>query len=635
MGHDDMNKEKLFEVKDLRISATNDEGEEVKIVKGVSFDIHKGEVVALIGESGSGKTTISLATLAYTKPGLHFSGGECQLYGKDVLTMAPVEQRNLRGGNVAYLAQSAAATFNPAITINEQVTEAAVLHGRLTQAEADKRAIELYHALELPDADRIGYRYPHQVSGGQLQRLMAAMALCGKPDLLVLDEPTTALDVTTQIEVLKAFKKVIREENSAAVYVTHDLAVVAQVADHIVVLYSGEVMEQGSVDQIINHPTHAYTKRLMAAVRPIPEAGQGVEVSGDHDRVIDNMEVKNMTAGYGGIVDGEPVVPILKDINISVKNGHVVGVIGESGCGKSTMARVMAGMLPPAKGDIILDGKKLEGDLHDRKLSELQKVQFVFQMADTALNPKQLIGNIIGRPLEFYHGLKGREKHAKVAEILDLVELPAAFANRYPMELSGGQKQRINLARSLAANPEVMLCDEVTSALDSIVGANVIKLLTDLRDKTGVSFVFISHDLSTVASFADEIVVLYAGRVVEQGPTDEVLQPPFHPYTRLLISSVPEMRIGWLEDTMQKREMAVGIARGVEITKHGCPFYNRCPMAIEGTCDTVIPPIIELENGHQIACHISLDKLLETEAETQKILHGYEKLGEDAPVVVP
>ena len=628
-----MNREKLFEVKDLRISAKNDDGEEVPIVKGVSFDIHKGEVVALIGESGSGKTTISLATLAYTKPGLYFTGGECQLFGNDVISMQPLEQRELRGGNVAYLAQSAAATFNPAITINEQVTEAAVLHGRLTQQQANERAIELYHALELPDADRIGYRYPHQVSGGQLQRLMAAMALCGKPDLMVLDEPTTALDVTTQIEVLKAFKKVIREQNSAAVYVTHDLAVVAQVADHIVVLYSGEVMEQGPADQIINNPQHAYTKRLMAAVRPIPEAGMGVEVSGDHDRVIDNIEVKNMTAGYGGIVDGEPVIPILKDINVSVRNGHVVGVIGESGCGKSTLARVMAGMLPPSKGDIILDGKKLEGALGDRKLEELQKVQFVFQMADTALNPKQLIGNIIGRPLEFYHGLKGREKHAKVAEILDLVELPAAFANRYPAELSGGQKQRINLARSLAANPEVMLCDEVTSALDSIVGANVIKLLTALRDKTGVSFVFISHDLSTVASFADEIVVLYAGRVVEQGPTDEVLEPPFHPYTRLLISSVPEMRIGWLEDTMQKREMAVGIARGVEITRVGCPFFNRCPLAIEGTCDLKVPPTLELENGHQIACHVSLEKLLETERETQQILHGYEKLGEEDPQV--
>ncbi len=627
-----MDKEKLFEVKDLKISAYNDEGEEIPIVKGVSFDIHKGEVVALIGESGSGKTTISLATLAYTKPGLHFTGGECQLFGKDVLSMPPLEQRDLRGGNVAYLAQSAAATFNPAITINEQVTEAAVLHGRLNQTEANARAIELYHALELPDADRIGYRYPHQVSGGQLQRLMAAMALCSKPDLMVLDEPTTALDVTTQIEVLKAFKKVIREQNSAAIYVTHDLAVVAQVADHIVVLYSGEVMEQGSADQIINNPQHAYTKRLMAAARPKPTAGMGVQVGDEHHREADNMLVKDMTAGYGGIVDGEPVVPILRDINIRVKNGHVVGVIGESGCGKSTLARVMAGMLPPARGDILLDDKKLKGSLLDRKLDELQKVQFVFQMADTALNPKQLIGNIIGRPLEFYHGLTGKEKHAKVSEILDMVELPPAFASRYPMELSGGQKQRINLARSLAANPEVMLCDEVTSALDSIVGANVIKLLTGLRDKTGVSFVFISHDLSTVASFADEIVVLYAGRVVEQGPTDEVLQPPFHPYTRLLISSVPEMRIGWLEDTMQKREMAVGIARGVEITRKGCPFYNRCPMAIEGTCEKDTPPVLKLKDGHEIACHMTLEQLEVAEQEAQQILHGFEKVGDDDQV---
>ena len=628
-----MEREKLFEVKDLRISATSDDGVEIPIVKGVSFDIHKGEVVALIGESGSGKTTISLAALAYTKPGLHFAGGEALLYGEDVLTMPPLRQREIRGSNVAYLAQSAAATFNPAITIGEQVTESAVLHGVLSQEEATKRAVELYHALELPDADRIGFRYPHQVSGGQLQRLMAAMALCGKPDLLVLDEPTTALDVTTQIEVLKAFKKVIKEQNSAAIYVTHDLAVVAQVADHIVVLYSGEVMEQGTVDQIINHPTHAYTKRLMEAVRPKPVAGMGVEVSGDHDRVIDNMQVHNMTAGYGGVVDGEPKITILRDINVSVENGHVVGVIGESGCGKSTLARVMAGMLPPARGEIKLDGDVLEGGLHDRKLSELQKVQFVFQMADTALNPKQVIGDILGRPLEFYHGLKGKEKHAKVAEILELVELPVEFASRYPMELSGGQKQRINMARALAAKPEVMLCDEVTSALDSIVGANVIKLLTGLRDKTGVSFVFISHDLSTVASFADEIVVLYAGRVVEQGPTDEVLEPPFHPYTRLLISSVPEMRIGWLEDTMKKREMAVGIAKGVEITAIGCPFYNRCPAGIENTCDKIVPPDLRLENGHVISCHLTLDQLLETEADTQKILLGYERIGKDDPAL--
>lgn len=620
---------KLLEVKDLRISAYNDEGIEIPIVKGVTFDIYPGQVVALIGESGSGKTTISLASLCYTKPGLEFTGGEVLLHGKDLLTMPPLQQREVRGAKVAYLAQSAAATFNPAITINEQVTEAAVLHGVLSQQEADKRAQALYHALELPDPNRIGHRYPHQVSGGQLQRLMAAMALCGNPDLLVLDEPTTALDVTTQIEVLKAFKKVIKEENAAAIYVTHDLAVVAQVADHIVVLYGGEIMEQGPVDQIINHPGHAYTKRLMAAVRPTPEAGMGVTVSDEHDRNVPNMEVRGMTAGYGGIINGEPAVTILRNVNVKVENGHVVGVIGESGCGKSTLARVMAGMLPQAKGDVLLDGKELEGSLENRDLEELRKVQFVFQMADTALNPKQTIGDIIGRPLEFYRGIKGKEKQEKINEILEMVELPPAFASRYPMELSGGQKQRINLARSLAASPEILLCDEVTSALDTIVGANVIKLLTGLRDKTGVSFMFISHDLSTVASFADEIVVLYAGRVVEQGPTDEVLKPPYHPYTRLLISSVPEMRIGWLEDTMQKREMAVGIARGVEITAVGCPFYNRCPLAVDGTCDTSDVPILELKDGHQIACHLTLEQLEEAEAQTQKILHGYEKVGED------
>jgi peptide/nickel transport system ATP-binding protein len=615
----------LLEVENLKIEARKEDGTPIPIVKGVSFDVKAGEVVALIGESGSGKTTISLASLAYTKPGLEFCGGEVRLHGKDLLTMSPIDQRNMRGQRVAYLAQSAAATFNPAITIGEQVTESAVLHGILSQEEATKRAEELYVALELPDPDRLGARYPHQVSGGQLQRLMAAMALVGKPDLLVLDEPTTALDVTTQIEVLKAFKKVIREQGSAAIYVTHDLAVVAQVADHIVVLYSGEVQEQGSVDEIINHPTHDYTRRLMAAVRPTPTAGMSDDDDHGHGREEAAIAARGITAGYGGIVDGEPAITILRDINVEVERGDVVGVIGESGCGKSTLARVMAGLLPSAKGEIVLNGKTLEPALENRDRDELRQVQFVFQMADTALNPRQYIGDILGRPVEFYLGLTGDEKRRRVAELLDMVELPAAFADRFPAELSGGQKQRINLARALAGNPEVLLCDEVTSALDSIVGANVIKLLTSLRNKTGVSFVFISHDLSTVGSFADKIVVLYAGRVVEQGPTDQVLSPPYHPYTRLLITSVPELRIGWLEDTMKTREAAAGIARGVEITAVGCPFYNRCPIAIPGTCQLEVPPVRQHGDGHEISCHHTLDEVEESEAGTQQILHGYEK----------
>ena len=600
----------LLEVDDLKISARRDDDSLLPIVKGVSFNVARGEVVALIGESGSGKTTIALSALGYTKPGLEFAGGEVRLENEDVITMESNQLRDLRGQRVAYLAQSAAATFNPALTIGEQVTESCVLHGILDQKQANERAETLYRALELPDPDRLGKRYPHQVSGGQLQRLMAAMALCGKPDLLVLDEPTTALDVTTQIEVLKAFKSVIKQEGSAAIYVTHDLSVVAQIADHIVVLYAGEVQEHGSAEQVVNQPTHDYTRRLMHAVRPPPAAGQGDETLGEHKRDVPALKVKDITAGYGRKRNGVPAITVLRDVNVSIERGHTVGVIGESGCGKSTLARVMAGLLPAAHGQVLLDGNDLQPALQKRDRSELQKIQFVFQMADTALNPRQRIDHILGRPLEFYLGLKGKEKRRRIMELLDMVELPQDFAGRYPEELSGGQKQRVNLARALAASPEVLLCDEVISALDSIVGANVIELLKRLRKQTGVSFVFISHDLSTVASFADEIVVLYAGRVVEQGPVDQVLSPPYHPYTRLLISSVPELRVGWLEEAMQTQEAQAGIDRVVQLTEIGCPFFDRCPLAIEGTCDRETAPIRDLGDGHLIECHRSEEEFV-------------------------
>ena len=600
----------IFEARDLKINAVRDDGTELPIVKGVDFKVKRGEVVALIGESGSGKTTISLSALGYCKPGLKFAGGEALLNGQDVTKMNTDELRPVRGEKVAYLAQSAIATFNPSIRINEQVTEAPILHGTKTQEEADAKALSLYHALELPDPENIGNRYPHQVSGGQLQRLMAAMALCGEPDLLVLDEPTTALDVTTQIEVLKAFKEVIKEEGAAAIYVTHDLAVVAQVADHIVVLYNGEIKEAGPVETIINNSEHPYTNRLMGAIKPLPKAGQGEKTDDEHKRDDPALEAVGIDAGYGRGADGKPSVMVLRDINVSIERGKTVGIIGESGCGKSTLARVFAGLLPPSDGELKLDGGNIASSLVDRSRDELRRVQFVYQMADTALNPRQRIKDIIGRPLEFYQNLTGKAKSDKINELLDMVELPPQFADRYPHELSGGQKQRINLARALAADPEVVLCDEVTSALDTIVGANVIELLKSLRRDTGVSFVFISHDLSTVASFADEIVVLYAGRVAEQGPTDKVLSPPYHPYTRLLISSVPEMRTGWLEDTVNNQATITGMSSGVELTNIGCPFYARCPMAIEGTCNVEAPPRQHDGDNHIIECHRDIKELL-------------------------
>lgn len=585
----------LLTINDLVIEAQK-EGVWTPIVDQVSFTVSRGEVTALIGESGSGKTTIALSALAYTKPGCRHAGGTVRLGDLDLFTLDPEQRRKLRGARVAYVAQSAAAAFNPALTIGNQVAEAAVIHGVMTRKEADARAIELYRALELPDPERLGNRYPHQVSGGQLQRVMAAMALISKPDLLVLDEPTTALDVTTQIEVLNAFKQVIAEEGTAAIYVSHDLSVVAQIADRIVVLFNGKVQEQGTADEIINNPQHPYTRRLMAAVRPIRT---------EQPRIASTtslLEVRGVTAGYGKRTNGSPAVVVLRDVAMDVRRGETLGVIGESGCGKSTLARVIAGLLPPAAGEILLENEPLKPSIRQRSRAELRRMQIVFQMADTALNPQQRIDEILGRPLKFYRRGSASDRKRRVAELLELVELPASFARRFPTELSGGQKQRVNLARALAADPDLVLCDEVTSALDTIVGAAIIQLLKRLQAELGVSYVFISHDLSTVAGFADTIMVLYAGKVVEYGLTAQVLSPPFHPYTHLLVSSVPELRIGWLEDSLSRRELLSDLEGKVQPAEVGCPFFGRCPLAIPGTCDTKTPPDRTIAVKHVISC---------------------------------
>jgi len=576
-------------------------GAAMPVVKGVSFAVEAGEVVALIGESGSGKTTIGLAALAYCRPGLAVTGGSVHLRGTDIMAMAPRQRRALRGRQVAYLAQSAAATFNPALPIGEQVTESAVLHGVLSPAEAAARAVVLYRALELPDPERLGERYPHQVSGGQLQRLMAAMALCGRPDLLVLDEPTTALDVTIQIEVLKAFKAVIREEGTAALYISHDLAVVAQIADRVVVLHGGEVQEQGPVAALIARPAHDYTRRLMQAVRPAPGA-QSMPGKARYPHGEPVLELTGVSAGYGPVSGGRPRVPVLHDVDLTLARGEVVGVIGESGCGKSTLARVVAGLLPASDGRLRLHGRPLAPGLGRRKRDELRRIQIVFQMADTALNPRQRIADILNRPLAFYHGMGRQARRQRVAELLDMVELPGSYAERFPSELSGGQKQRVNLARALAAEPDVVLCDEVTSGLDTLVGARIIELLRRLRAETGVTFMFISHDLSTVAALADRIVVLYAGCVVESGAASAVLAPPWHPYTRLLIASVPELRVGWLE-TATARAMTAEPGHTASDVAGGCPFHSRCPVGLTGTCAKVLPPHHHRAGNHVIACH--------------------------------
>ena len=595
----------LLRIEGLCVEGRPPGGDYSPIVKDINITVNAGEVIALIGESGSGKSTISLAALAYARPGCRISGGRVMLNGEDILKLSSEGKRRLRGSRVSYVAQSAAAAFNPSMRIDRQITEISRVHGTQDNSTAIARARDLYRKLDLPEPDSIGMRYPHQVSGGQLQRLMAAMALSSDPELVIFDEPTTALDVTTQIEVLKSFKEIIKTRKTAAIYVSHDLAVVTQMADRIVVLLNGRIVEQGPTEQIISNPEHEYTRTLMAAVRKTPideiDARAANEISSD-DKV---LSIRGLNAAY--ISDQR----ILSDVNIDVNRVETIGVIGESGCGKSTLARVIAGLLPPTDGQIWLNGKIISGELKNRSKDELKRCQIVFQMADVALNPRQTIDEILGRPLTFYTNIKGEDRRKRVEELLELVELPASFSTRFPGELSGGQKQRVNLARALAAEPDVILCDEVTSALDTVVAASIIDLLKSLQERLGLSYVFISHDLSTVAAFADRVAVIYSGHIVEIGSTREVLSPPFHPYTKLLLSSVPEIRQDWLEEIMHSAETLKGIGQGVIISNTGCPFVSRCPLAIEQTCNGQNPPRRQLNDGHEILCHHEIEKLLE------------------------
>lgn len=547
----------ILRIEDLAIGTENPRPGSAPIVTGIDLSVHKGEVVALIGESGSGKTTIALSALGYLRPGLLHTRGKVFLNGEDVLQFDEPALRRLRGNTVAYVSQSAAAGFNPGLTIGEQVIEPVLEHGLAKRSEAKRRALELYTELDLPDLQRIGARFPHEVSGGQLQRLMAAMAMGSGPDLIVFDEPTTALDVTTQISVLMSFKKLIRERGAAAIYVSHDLAVVAQIADRVIVLLNGEIQETGATDELINRPKSEYTRILMLASDPSRRSPASVAAAPKQTPTAASEPVltaRNLTAGYGATdAAGMPAVRALSDVSLTMHRGRFLGVVGESGSGKSTLARVIAGLVPRAEGEVLLGTEQLASGIERRSKDQLRRLQIVFQAADTALNPKHSIGKVLGRVVEHLLGLSGQARKDKVASVLDMVQLPESFAERLPEQLSGGQKQRINLARALIADPDVIICDEVTSALDSVVREQIIELLQDLKERLGLSVMLISHDISTIAALAEDTMVMLRGSVVEAGPTSDILNRPRHAYSKILIGSVPQLRTGWLEEAVAKR----------------------------------------------------------------------------------
>lgn len=529
----------ILQMRDLRIET--EQG--LPLVKGISFSLMPGEVLGVIGESGAGKSTIGLAALGYARPGCRIAGGEVLVAGQNIVALSSKEKREFRGKRVAYVAQSAAAAFNPALTIGKQVCEGPLRHGLMNQEEAHAWAVTLFKALDLPEPETIGQRYPHQLSGGQLQRAMAAMAMSCKPDVLVLNEPTTALDVTTQIEVLVMLRKLVREFNTAALYITHDLAVVAQIADRIMVLRQGSEVECGSTTDILQNPAESYTQRLVSErAHALTSVHAGSKPEG---RL---LALENLSTGYNGKA-------VVHNVSLSIAKGETVAIIGESGSGKSTLARALCGLLSDTKRTVTFADKALANRYQQRDTETLRRIQMIYQLPDVALNPRQTVLEAIGRPVAFYFGLDKKQVRARVLELLKLTELPDYLLDRYPGSLSGGQKQRVCIARALAAKPDLIICDEATSALDPLVAEEVLKLLRNLQDQLALSYLFITHDLSTVKRIAQQVAVMYQGNVVAQGPTGQVFSAPMHSYTEKLLTSVPEMRTSWLDEVLGQRQL--------------------------------------------------------------------------------
>jgi len=530
----------ILEMTNLRIEGRTGEAWQ-EIVHGLDLVLRKGEILGLIGESGAGKSTIGLAAMGYARDGCRIAGGTILFDGIDLTRASEREKRRLRGARIAYIAQSAAAAFNPAHRLIDQYVEAPVQHGLMPRHKAEAEGRELFRRLRLPEPDTIGFRYPHQVSGGQLQRAMTAMAMSCRPDLIVFDEPTTALDVTTQIEVLAAMRDVVEQFGTAGIYITHDLAVVAQMADRIMVLRHGHLVEEGETRAMLTAPRETYTRdlwRVRSFRKPEPAAEATPEPL---------LRVENVTAAYGDVT-------VLENVTFTIPKQRTVAVVGESGSGKSTCARVITGLLPPKEGRVLYKGEPLPGSFRQRSKDQLRQWQMIYQMPDTALNPRQPVREVIGRPLSFYLGLRGRKREERIRELLGLIELdPDQFIDRLPGELSGGQKQRICIARALAAEPELIICDEVTSALDQLVAEEILRLLQRLQDEFGLAYMFITHDIGTVRAIADWVVVMFEGEVMEQGPKTEMFTPPHHPYTELLLSSVPEMDPDWLTRLLAQR----------------------------------------------------------------------------------
>ena len=665
----------LVQVKDLGIGFTNRAGLVMPILRNIDLTFGEGETVGLVGESGCGKSTLALAMMGYLKSGLRVLEGESLFRGRNVLAMADSALEDIRGGDLALIPQNAGQSLTPTSRIGRQIEETVKLHTKLAKEQRGERVIELLSQVRLPQPEELRERYPHELSGGQQQRVAIAMALAGEPDVLLLDEPTTGLDVTTQAHILELLRDLAAETGTAMVYVSHDLGAIARVSDRIAVMYAGELVLEGPARQVLKQPAHPYARglllsipRLKAAVvpasmpgRPPPPggAGQGCgfadrcamaeqrcrderpvleptaaqeivrchfherveqlplpEPPKRHDRSsldetdsilrLDNVAISYAKPGFvDQILGRQPdVTPTVDKIDLIIRRGETVGLVGESGSGKSTILRAIAGLWPPQSGTITYgEGESLNTTVDERPRDLLRRVQLIFQNPDASLNPRHTVAEILAQPLKLYFGLGGDELRERIEALLERVRLRADYLERLPSQLSGGEKQRVAIARAFAAEPDLVLCDEVTSALDVSVQAAVLDLLTELQTDRATTYVFVSHDLAVVRAVADRVAVLYQGRLCEIGPAEKVYSLPSHPYTEVLLGAVlepdPDIRPSLTaEDVVELSPPPIG-----------CPFQWRCPRHIGEVCDTEVPSWQTTEQGHAIACHIPLDEL--------------------------
>ena len=662
----------LLRAHDLSVGINVSRGE-YRIIKDIELTVERGETVGLVGESGSGKSTVALSLLGYLGEGLSVLGGRSFLGDESIFDLPPTTLQRLRGGRLGLIPQNAGQALTPSLRIDAQLEEAIELHSEVPSGEWRRRKIELLNHVRLPDPEVILERYPHQLSGGQQQRVAIAMALAGEPEALILDEPTTGLDVTTQAHILELLDTLRKERNLAMIFVSHDLGVIARVCTRIMVLYAGEVVEDGPVREVLGAPAHPYTRGLLASIprlgevaipasmdgRP-PSPNEGLEgclfaprchhardvcrnqrpgvteINATHKgrcHLLSEIDAKSnvgdaqkrVPANKGGIIaslqdveirydqptllskllssKSRPVATV-KGVNLDIHSGETVALVGESGSGKSTILKALSGLVPASDGRIIgADGNDMPATVEERSREEKRRIQIVFQNPDASLNPRLSVEEILMLPLRLYEKLSGAALRGRIVELLNDVRLGPEYMRKFPGQMSGGEKQRIGIARAFAARPDLILCDEVTSALDVSVQAAVLNLLVELQSRTGAAILFVSHDLAVVRAISDRVVVLYQGRVCESGPAADVFAEPSHPYTKTLTNAILE------PDPDRVPTLLADDVTELSPPASGCPFQRRCTKNLGEICNREPPPDLLKDSAHSIFCHLQSSAL--------------------------